>query len=42
MSGKPPNEQQRKDTAVYIISMLLVVAIGGTIFTILLIQGVIK
>jgi len=26
----------------YIISMLLVVAIGGTIFTVLLIQGVIK
>lgn len=26
----------------YIISMLMVVAIGGTVFTILLIQGVIK
>lgn len=26
----------------YIISMLLVVAIGGTVFTVLLIQGVIK
>lgn len=26
----------------YIISMLMVVAIGGTVFTILLIEGVIK
>lgn len=31
-----------KDKTFYVISMLLVVAIGGTVFTILLIQGVIK
>ena len=42
MKGNNSGDQQRKDTAVYFISMLLVVAIGGTIFTILLIEGLIK
>ena len=42
MKGKRPNDQQHSDAAVYIISMLVVAAIGGTIFTVLLIKGVIR
>lgn len=32
----------KRGKAFYFISMLMVVAIGGTVFTILLIEGVIK
>jgi hypothetical protein len=32
----------KRGLAFYVISMLLVVAIGGTIFTVLLIEGIIK
>ena len=35
-------DQAQRGCAFYAISMLLVVAIGGTIFTILLIEGLIK
>jgi len=35
-------DQAQRGCAFYVISMLLVVAIGGTIFTILLIEGLIK
>lgn len=42
MKGKHQNDPQRKDAAVYIISMLVVVSISGTVYFILLIQGVIK
>ncbi len=35
-------DQAQRGCAFYVISMLLVVAIGGTIFTVLLIEGIIK
>jgi len=34
--------KNKRGMAIYFISMLMVVAIGGTVFTILLIEGIIK